>query len=335
MGRLTLASLVLLVGCTSPPPASSAPDGRGTTRAPIVPPAANTARLGVEFLAAAPRHAGTLIAGPDEVRVEPRERRVREPAPPAERERPEPAFDLSREGIARVDDTGERMTLRFLRELLGEDRLRVQREIGAPILNTHLRTYSSDMVDTAIDRAEREDQYSEVLRYQGRLVNRPLRKTLKELGIVRQVELAVDEFKAEHVPLSGAYQEARGSGGGWGRMSVRLKLSNLDDPVELAYLNDGVRVASRLELLKLGYDSWVTDELRLGFNTNYYYADGRCNVWAQMTYRVDPRTHVYCMMGDSMDLLTSTAMYPLITSPLELPAAESSLGILIYVEHLF
>lgn len=326
---------LLLAGCASLPRAPGPASTAKSPHEPLLPSAPTTARLGVEFLHEMVRRETPLTVTDDPVRVEPKAppRSFAPVAGPSEPEKP--ALDLSRAAISRVPDTAERMTLRFLHELLGEDRLRVQRDIGAPILNTHLRQWNSEMFLTAADRAESEDHYAEVLQYQGRMVNRPLRKVLKELPVVREVELAVDDFKASYVPLSGEYQQASGKRLGWGRVSVRMHLSDSSDPVELAYLNDGFRVASGQELLKLGYETWLDESLRFGISTDYSYGDGRWKAWGQMTYEVNRRTHIYCSIGDSMDLLTSTAMYPLITSPFELPAADSSLGILIYVEHLF
>jgi hypothetical protein len=356
--QLTGILLLVAIGCaTQPDPAapSSAPAATPVPQAPLPPKASLSARVGVEFLPTDPtaRGPGTDLgwrpeplqdlpgsAGEDPVA----EARVQvEPARPVSplteswsfepSEQPSELPWLSKEALMRIEDPAERFTLHFLNQLIGDDRRRVTREFGSPILFNRWRYHTpSQGLDTHLDIIDREDQALMLSRESRHLVRRPLGKALRKSKLLAPMVDMIDDVKAS-IPFTQEYQRRQGTS--YGSFSLKLRPSDHDNPFEVGYRNMGWRIGSGPGRLRIGYESYLTDDLLISIRTRYDYDPGRFGISANLRYRVDDDTTINVLASDRVDIITGSAMYPVIRSPVTLESVDNSEGVLFYVEHLF
>lgn len=243
---------------------------------------------------------------------------------------------LSEQRLARVHSSLERFTLHFLRDLMGRDRRRIQRELGASLLLARqpLTTYQGP--PNPVDLRDQEDQELLVGRHSGRLLRGPFRRALRTTPLVRAFELTLDEFKAEHVPLSEPYQTARGGSWKLGSLKMRLHTSRPDDFFELVYSHSGWRIEAGMRKLEIGHTTELAEDLWLSLRSQLDYERSEwVDLYASLRWDVTPDTRVRVLAGDHLDLLTGTRFYPIVQTPLVLRAIDASPGIMAYVEHLF
>jgi hypothetical protein len=358
LGLLLLAT----VGCATQPDlgrATATPSAPVPLKAPTPPKALLSARVGVEFLdvgrsalaergllsplpprIAAPeteRELGEAAerSGQGRVRVEP----ARPVSPPPETawlhepaEQPSELPWLSKEALLRVEDPAERLTLHFLNEMIGQDRRRVAREFGAPILFNGWRHLTpSQGLETHLDLMDREDQALMLSEESRHLVRYPLRAALRKSRLLAPVVEVLEDVKAS-IPFTREYQER--SGKSLGRFSLKLRRDN-ENPFEIAYGISGWRIGSGPGRARLGYEAWLTPQWLIGVRTTYEYELGELDTSANLQFRVSEDTRVNFLVGDRVDIVTGSAMYPVIRSPVSLEAVDNSKGVLFYVEHLF
>ncbi|MHC4514697.1 MAG: hypothetical protein ACYTGW_14870 [Planctomycetota bacterium] len=335
---------------------------------PVPPPPVPLARVGVEYLAPAARTAdiagleeigrppwpGTEAAGPlppvvsdplagllepvDEVEVfslrdDPPIDGPRWLDPSSEAsEKPHAlmlGMDLSRERIASVEHPVERMGLRFLREVVGDDRRRVDRALGSPILTSQLGYLSPNVPMTYVDRRDQENHLQLIRRYGTRLLRRPARRALKELEIVNTVERALKKFKAVHIPLTGEYQREHRQRHR-GRFSMHLSASDLTDPAELYYRHSGWKIGGGLTTARLSYSKHLTDNMLLNLRSSIGYDDQNVKVLGRVAFKVSQTTTLNLSAGNDITVLTSPVTYTGMP-----PDQERSEGFVFYVEHMF
>lgn len=366
---------LLLAGCAMQPDCRSAPrpntaDGPQPAIAPA--PLALAPRVGIEYLppngggrvaaehltpavpgAAAPAPAVTVIAAGgrfadlavavhdprDPARIEVSAIGGTDPRRPSETRAAEPPplpWERSEAEIAAVEDPLERFALSFLHNVVSKERRRIQRELGATILFTRLRTVSTDhRLETILDMRDREDQETLFRRYGIGLLKKPLQRTARQTTFIQDLEVLLENFKAEAFPLSEAYQESHGDRWKLGRLSIRLHASDASDPVEFVYIRSGWRIGSSQEQLKVAYTMEITPDLSFAIRTLYDYRSDYLDIWGNLRYDANPDTRLHLLVGNNLDLLTGTTMYPVLQSPVVLPAADDSTGLLVYVEHFF
>jgi hypothetical protein len=243
---------------------------------------------------------------------------------------------LSAEALREIDDPAERLTLSFLNNLMGEDRNRVQRRLGAPILfNLWRNTTTVHGLETHLDHRDREDQTLLLARERSSLLTRPLRKAVRTGTFLDTFQDLIDNFKAENVPLTDEYEDNHRKRSHFGRLSMRVRTNNSDDPVEVTWRRDGWRLGSGLERVKLGYRTSLTDQLHFSLNSVYFYASSLMDVWGDLHYVVDTNTELHFLFGDKMDIVTGSTMYPVVHSPIALRSVDESPGVMFYVEHNF
>jgi hypothetical protein len=251
-------------------------------------------------------------------------------------ERPVPPWERSEAEIAAIEDPLERFTLSFLHNIVSKERRRIQRELGATVLFTRLRTVSTDhRLETILDARDREDQETLFRRYGISLLKKPLQRTLRQSTFIQDLELVLESVKAEAFPLSEAYQESHGDRWKLGRISVRLHPSDASDPVEVVYIRSGWRIGTSEEQLKVAYTMEISPDLSFAIRGQYGYRTDYLDMWGNLRYDVNPDTRLHLLVGTNLDLLTGTTMFPLVQSPVVLPAADESTGLLVYVEHFF
>ncbi|MEM7200084.1 MAG: hypothetical protein AAF628_07450 [Planctomycetota bacterium] len=243
-------------------------------------------------------------------------------------------WDMDRDEIARIDNPVERFTLQFVRNIVGEDRNRVQRRISAPILfNRSRRASSYGALWSVLDERDHEDQELLVAREGRSLLSKPFRSATRDSTFIRDLELVLEDFKETHLPLRGG-EETRG-GRNLGRLSLRLRRLGGSDPVEVTYVREGWRIGSGQRRLRVGYRTDLSDSVGIALRTNYRYHSASMDVSGDLHWQLSDITRFHLLAGNQVDLLTGTTMYPLVHSPVVLRAADESLGALFYVEHLF
>lgn len=347
MRKLFGVWLLLAAGCSTPGAATNAgtqdPDllTQGpfpqTRTMPAPPPPVPLARVGVEYLP--PEGPGLdLAAGPLELATPVETLPDVPPPPPGWRHRPSPeeprnpaelvaSLDLSSERIASVEHPAERLGLRFLREILGGDRRRVVRSLGGA---GHAGQWGPELPTTYVDERDQEDYLLRMKRYGTRLLRKPARRALKELSVVNDVEKALDEFKAVHIPLTGAYQK-RHDRSHRGRFTMHLgRGSESADPVEIYYLRSGWKIGGGPDHARIAYSKYLTKNLRLRLRSSYGYDDQDVKLLGTVAFEVSPQTTLNLMAGNDMTVLTGPSTY--VGTP---PEQDRSQAVAFYVEHLF
>ncbi len=244
----------------------------------------------------------------------------------AQREVP---WDLEDESLRAIEDPFERTTMMFVEDIVGEDRRRLQREFGTPILTTSMAGSSHPTMRTHMDEREAEDSAKYVNDVAERLVRKPLLRALRRGTFLNDVELAIDEFKRGNLPLSSEYQERKKNRHGLGRVSMSLKLRG-GDPVKVSYMNWGLRIGTGQRNLHASYRYRLTKDLEAGLRMNYSYLTHDNIFRADLRYEIDLRTHCYMVLGNRMQFLGGPTAYSLLDSGI-----DGEHGVLFYVQHQF
>ncbi len=342
-------ALGLLAGCASQPSADRSGQEAvttGLTQAPGAPVTAactglallrrgNPLCLGVEYLPPAgeeeslapdrlPVQAELMLSGPAPAPRQP------DRTPLWSRERTERhTWAMTAEDLAQVRDPVERETLHFVEDLMGEDRRRLRRDIGTPILTMQASDMQSPGIDLAAEEVQAEEEAQWMAEHGVDLLRRPLQMLLRRLPLVQQLEIDLDEFKQDNVPLTEEYGRAHDVAD-LGRVSMRVHAGDPKDPIELVYLRSGIRIGSSQSQLKLGYARHLAKAVTLEIHTRQNYDDRTWRVRADLSWELSPRTSLHFVAGDNLDFLTTSTVYSLFESPM-----DGSPGLLIYAVHLF
>jgi hypothetical protein len=302
----------------------------------VMPPATSSyIRIGVEYLppqtslqapvAATPAHEPEGPWHPDRTEQIPGDQN---PPPPIDYHKGR--FDesqirwrLHKNDIRAKRNPIERMTLRFLSEMIGDDRKRVQRSIGAPLLGAELRL-STDPMSNFLDERDREDQQRLLTENGTRMIRRPLRNALKELPLFNDVEHAIRNFKASNRK----YTDRNSSG--LGRVSLRIRGSKLEDPIELKWLLGGFRLASTLSYLKATFATSITEGLSFAIRSKYDYDNSHWRLSGNIECIINDFTTFNVLAGNEINILGGQFAYP--GGP---QSDEASKGVLLYFHHQF
>lgn len=226
-----------------------------------------------------------------------------------------------------IDDPIERETLHFLIDLVRNDQRRVRRTGGNPLLDFYLpdQQRSSLLVGEDLLLADQEQW----LQTHGlKLLQQPLRQLLRRLPIARELDMDLQEFRADYLPLS--ERTDREDGRANTRMSVRLHLDDLSDPVELMLRRSGLRIGSSQQVGKLGYQLAITDALGLELRARTDYDTGDVTVRLDLHYQPAGMTSYHLSIGDDMEFLNRSPLYSLLESPI-----DGAPGIVLYVVQVF
>lgn len=237
-------------------------------------------------------------------------------------------WTLSADDLAHARAPIERETLRFLDDLMGEDRRRLRRDIGTPILTVQATDLQSPGIDLRSEEIQAEEEAQYLAEHGTDLLRRPLQLLLRRTPLVEQLEIDLREFKETNVPLSEEY--GRAHQGNLGRLSLRVRTSDPQDPVEVVYLRSGVRIGSSQSQLKLGFARHIAKDLVLELRARQDYDDRDWRLRADLAWEVSPHTSLHFVAGDNLDFLTTSTVYSLFESPM-----DGSPGVLVYAVHLF
>lgn len=243
----------------------------------------------------------------------------------------EQALRVDKDVLSAIEDPLERMTMLFVRDLIGEDRRRLSRELGASVLTRKmLRHDDTTMLHSRFQEVE-EEQEARFLEEEGRsLLRRPLRKLLKKNTFIGDIKVMIDEFKADNIPLSSPYEEDNPKGWGWGSVSMRVKVRKGSDPLELSYRNWGWKVGSSKEKAKIRYRINLTDDLEAGMKIRYDYDQSHTQFQVDLHYTINPNAQLYMVIADRLNYLSGPTASSFMSSPM-----DGQGGIMFYVEHLF
>jgi len=335
----------LLAGCATQPTAlAPSPSAAGNAQAsmspaPTIPPG-STLRIGVEFLPPDPAF-GSSEAVPTEPRVEFLPVRgpaaaAAEPAKTSERRSGltshrsrRHTWTLSESDLAAIDDPVERETLHFLDDLVREDRRHVRREVRLPFFEWQPTNVESGprLWSEEATAAAQEEWINE---HGPSLLQRPLRRLLRRLPLARDLEIEIDTFQSENVPLSQPYREAHRDERRFGRLSLRVHADDFADPVEIVYMKSGVRIGTSQETGKLSIDWRLTERVMLELRTRTSYDTHDHGLRADLSYWPSATTSVHVAVGDDLDFLSAASIYSLFETQM-----DGSPGLLMYAVHVF
>ena len=342
MKRSAGLCLVLFTGCAIAP-VDSVPR-RGSTQVELPNSTTPAIRIGVEYLPPDTKSIAWNAATPawrPSLAGEPQQPTHRSAQPDmvvsrrhdaTDRPTPQPDIDftdmqerwqLTRKAIRSVKNPLERVALRFLAEMIGDDHKRVERAIGAPLLRSQIRV-ASDPLSNFLDERDRMDQNRRLTENGTRMVRRPLRNAIKELPLFSGVEVAINTFKSRNVPAAPRTRNQ------YGRLSVRLRASRLEDPVELTWIKKGVRITSSQDYFKASFGTELYPDLHLRLRTRYDYRDYDLRLLGNLTYTLSEWTSLHAMAGNLINVEAGLSPYP--GGP---QGHDRSNGALFLVEHHF
>ncbi len=231
--------------------------------------------------------------------------------------------------FAAARDPLEGLAVRFLEDLMSEDQRRLRREFGVPALMPQSYDMQSPGLDLPSQEAMAEDQAAWFAEHGDRLLRRPLRKMLQGLPAVSKLEVQVDGWKRSFVPLAGDPRDGDADPR-LGRLSMRLRTGNWSDPLELAYMHSGFRVASSNEQLKLSCRRSLLDGLWFDLRARQLYSQSDWRVRADLCWELSPRSSLCLTAGDTLDFLMTSSTYSLFESPM-----DGEGGLLLHGVHQF
>lgn len=325
MVRLWLGIVLCVVaGCASQPARldPSSPTAANARAIPLPPP--SSWRLGVEFLPPARRHADTTIVTDTRHGQAEDPRRRQPPATRPTRRAPEADPDRAQTELSAA------LTLVFVDELMDADRRRTERELGVPVLTERVADPQSPGLPLPSEQATADEEAEWLAEHGTDFLRRPFRRMLRRTPWIEALDGELDEFRADHVPLSEPYREAHAADRHLGRLSLRIHVGDLHDPVELVYIKSGMRLGSSQDRLKVGVTRKLADDLTFALHARYAYETGDWGVRSDLGWHLSERTSLHLVIGDDLDFLATSTVYSLFDSPM-----DGSPGLLLYAVHLF
>jgi hypothetical protein len=234
---------------------------------------------------------------------------------------------LSVGDLSAIDDPIARETLHFVQDLVDTDIERSRREVTMPFLGVHdYDPEGGPLLDSERELLAAQEEW---IQQRGpSLMRRPLKRMLRRLPFVEQVEVDFADLRGDVLPITrGELADGRSS---FGRLSMRVRVSDLKDPVELAWVVAGLRVGSSQENGRMSLDLDLSDTIRLELRTRYEYATDAEHLRADLAYRPSVTTSLHLSIGDDMDFLSTSSIYSLFETPM-----DGSPGLVLYAVHLF
>jgi hypothetical protein len=336
----------LLAGCVVQPTASAPTSAIGREGDPAlavvkssVPPATFALRIGVEHLPPAtdtddePPRCERLAASPVAAarREAPREA-LRDGLRdgPRDATRPDGKTAPALLAMANTDDPLARETVHFVNDLIETDRRRVAREVGLPFFDFH--AIDPDRGPLLASEVQLREDHEEWVHQNGTLLlKRPFRQMLRRLPIVQDLEVEFEDFRSDHVPWTAPYEATHNERRQHlGRISLRVHAGDLDDPVEVVWINSGLRIGSSQGIGKLGFELPLSDKVHLDLRGRTEYDTGEIGLRLDLAWRRSESTSVHLAIGDDMDFLTTSSLYSLFESPM-----DGAPGLVLYAVHVF
>lgn len=312
----------LLAGCAMQPTTSNPVDTALAASVAPLPPSPFVLRIGVENLSPEGDEP------PAAARVEHAEGSTRRETRLSSLRAPDPIPEERVLRFAPTDNAVADEALHFVSDLLEADRHRVRREVALPFFDFQpIDPERGPLLDSEWDLQRDHEQWLQ--EHGGAMFRRPIHQLLRRLPLVHELEVEFDSFRSENVPLSEPWQAAdrrhRKS-----RISLRVHLSDPEDPLEATWIWSGLRVGTSREIGKLGFDLPLTDSMGLELRARTEYASGQSGFRIDWSWRASPSTSLHVAVGDDMDFLSTSSTYSLFESPM-----DGSPGLVLYAVHVF
>lgn len=286
-------------------------------------------RVGVELIAAdAPP---PLASGGDERRGESAPRPPRRAEIQEELQPPRvatPGFrPLTKRQIAELPTASERVAFRLLHTLVGEDGDRLPRELGWSYLLRQIDAVDRLAGDPWADDREAADDAA-LQEIAPRLVGKAVRRALREVPIVRDVELWFQDFKVESLPLSGTWLDGREERRELGHLSLRLQDGH--DPLRVTYSVRGWRIGASRDTVRAGFSAPLGENLSIAVTSTFDHAADKFDAMAELKFAVSARTRLLLTFGNQVHVFPGPT--------LERAAREEfdgNAGVMAYVETIF
>jgi len=329
-------AMLASAGCTLGPPP--------TVEAIACAPGLQEIRVGVEFVAfdttAATEAAATRTAllpahdsgqdpKPAPRRTVDETRPLPDPEPHVPVERGSFMRPLTKKQIAALPTAAERATFRMLQTLVGQDGGRLPRELGWSYLQRRLgetdpfaRDPWHEDEDAARDAALQE--------LGPRLVAKPFRNALRELPLVRDVEIWIQDFKVRNVPTSGAWLDSRDEDRRrYGHVSLRLQ-GDSGDPLAVTYSLHGWRLGFSRDMVRAGFSTPLGGGWWLALGTTFDHAADTFDALAEIKLDIDARTRLLFVFGNQLNLFPGPTIDRMAHEEF-----DGGTGAMMYVETLF
>lgn len=239
-------------------------------------------------------------------------------------------WSMTADDLAHQRDAAATATMHFIDDVMGEDRRRVRRQFGLPILTMQAIDLQSPGIDLRSEelRAEQEQQW--MAENGASLLRRPVQLFLRRLPLVEAFDARIDDFKSDNVPLSDEYERAHQQRSKLGRVSMRVHPSDFGDPVEIVYSKSGVRIGSSREHLKMSVSRELWPGVTASVRTRQIYESNDWVVRADIAWQLSPRSTLLLAAGRDLDFASDSTVYSWVESPL-----DGAMGILLYATHIF
>jgi len=321
--------LWLLTSCATQP----APSDPRIANAAAVQLPGTTPRVGIEYLPPEPGDGDAQPARVDGQRGGDRDAGLAKgpPATPlSRRDERQHTWTMDTDDLVALDEPLARYTLGFVQELIGEDKRRTRRELQEPLLLPRQADMQSPGLLLGMEQQQIATETEYIAEHGSVILQAPVRRWLRHTPLVRSLELVLDDFQADHVPLTQPYQASHTEERHLGRIAMRIRTNQLKDPVEIAYIKSGVRIGSSRNTLKLGLSRELTDALTLEVNSSHDYDGGAWNCRADLIFYLSNKTSLHLVGGTDLDFLGTSALYSQVDSPM-----NGSTGYLLYAVHVF
>jgi hypothetical protein len=249
----------------------------------------------------------------------------------AVRNRPVPIWRMRRKDIDALERPADRMTVRFIKEVLGYDKERIHNELGPHFVEHQYARVTDRLSDAWIEEQRAADEEEALQELTSELLQRPVRRALREIPLVRGLELMIDDYKADNVPTSGAYRDVRDQARrDWGQVSLRLRHQDGSDPLAVTYSQKGWRFGLSKETVRLGYSTPFLETLWLHVGTSYDHERNRYAVSTELQTSATARTRVRFSVGNYIDAYPGSSVDRIIRDD-----SDPGPGAMMYVEHIF
>ncbi|MBL8725986.1 MAG: hypothetical protein JNK49_18215 [Planctomycetes bacterium] len=227
-----------------------------------------------------------------------------------------------------IQNPVERETLRFVQDLVREDWRRSGRAGREPFFAWQPPDTGEPLLWSEELAARNREEW---LQSHGPAhLRKPLQQLLRRLPLVRDLELEIAKFRAEHVPLTQDYQDQHRGSGRSARWSVRLRPSQLQDPLEMVFQFGPLRLGSSQRLGKFAFVQPLGERLQAEVHWRTDYERGSHWWRAELTYRWSFCTTLHCGYGDGLRMLPNTADAALLAADPDGPPL-----LVVYAVHTF
>jgi hypothetical protein len=236
---------------------------------------------------------------------------------------------LTRRQIAALPTAAERATFRLLHTLAGPDGDRLPRELGWTFMQRQLANVDLGAADPWNEPlpAGIDDALGELV---PDLLRKPVRNALRELPIVRDIELQIEDFKIHNVPTSGAWLDSRDEDRRrYGHVSLRLQ-GRGSDPLSVTYAVHGWRLGASRDTVRAGYSALLGDGLWLTIGSTFDHVAERYDAMAELKFDISARTRLLCTFGNQINLFPGATLDRMARKDL-----DGGTGAMVYVETIF